>query len=56
MKYTHILWDWNGTLLDDVEISIDCVNIMLEKLGLQKTNLSEYYQMMDFPMHRYYEN
>ncbi len=18
MKYTHVIWDWNGTLLDDV--------------------------------------
>ena len=33
MKYTHILWDWNGTLLDDVMISIDCVNVLLKKMN-----------------------
>lgn len=56
MKYSYILWDWNGTLLDDVDISIDCVNILLDKLGLSKTNREEYYQMMDMPMRKYYEN
>lgn len=56
MKYTHILWDWNGTLLDDVAISIDCVNILLESLNLQKTDLEEYYEMMEIPMKKYYEN
>ena len=56
MKYTHILWDWNGTLLDDVGISIDCVNVLLKKLGKEPTNLQEYYQMMEIPLQKYYEN
>ena len=56
MKYTHILWDWNGTLLDDVGISIDCVNILLKNLKLEPTNLQEYYKMMEIPMRKYYEN
>lgn len=56
MKYTHILWDWNGTLLDDVGISIDCVNILLKNLKLEPTNLQEYYEMMEIPMRKYYEN
>ena len=56
MKYTHILWDWNGTLLDDVEISIDCVNVLLSQLGLEPTDKQEYHKMMDMPMKKYYEN
>lgn len=56
MKYTHILWDWNGTLLDDVGISIDCVNVLLEKLKKEPTDLKEYYQMMEIPLQKYYEN
>ena len=56
MKYTHILWDWNVTLLDDVGISIDCVNILLDSLGLENTNAQEYYKMMEIPMKKYYEN
>lgn len=56
MKYTNILWDWNGTLLDDVMISIDCVNVLLKKLNKKQTNLREYYEMMDIPLKKYYEN
>ena len=29
-----IIWDWNGTLLDDVQVSFDCLNEMLEKYHL----------------------
>ena len=39
MKYTNILWDWNGTLLDDVMISIDCVNVLLKKLNKKQNNI-----------------
>lgn len=56
MKYKNILWDWNGTLLDDVGISIDCVNVLLEKLKKEPTDLKEYYQMMEIPLQKYYEN
>ena len=56
MKYSYVLWDWNGTLLDDVDASIDCVNVLLEKLGLQKTNKDEYFEHMDMPIKKYYEN
>ena len=31
MNYTHIFWDFNGTILDDVQTGIDCVNELLEK-------------------------
>jgi phosphoglycolate phosphatase len=28
-----IAWDWNGTLLDDTDAVLDCVNIVLNKMG-----------------------
>ena len=31
MKY--IIWDWNGTLLDDVALCIDVMNGMLRRRG-----------------------
>ena len=31
MNYKYVVWDWNGTLFDDVQISVDAVNYMLEK-------------------------
>jgi len=30
MKYKYIIWDWNGTLFDDVKISVDTMNIKTE--------------------------
>ena len=29
----YIICEWNGTLFDDVKISVDTMNIMLEKTG-----------------------
>lgn len=54
MKYTHFVWDWNGTLLDDVEVAVDCVNDMLDSLGIKRTCLDEYYEYMDIPLQKYY--
>lgn len=55
IKYTHILWDWNGTLVNDVDISIECVNILLDELGLERTNIDEYKDMMDTDIKKYYK-
>lgn len=29
-----VFWDWNGTLLDDVEFTRGCLNWLLEQHGL----------------------
>ena len=29
MKYECAIWDWNGTLLDDIKLSVDVFNSML---------------------------
>ena len=34
VKYTHIIWDWNGTLLDDYQFCIKIMNEMLKKRGM----------------------
>ena len=30
-----IFWDWNGTLMDDVDFTHSCLNWMLETHGYQ---------------------
>ena len=30
MRPELILWDWNGTLLDDVELCVDALNRLLQ--------------------------
>lgn len=50
-----ILFDWNGTLLDDVCINMEANNFMLEKRGLKKMrSLEEYRNLFEFPVVNYY--
>lgn len=50
-----IFWDWNGTLLDDVDICIRCINHLLEKRKLPLLSREKYLQIFDFPVKTYYE-
>ena len=34
MKYKHLIWDWNGTLLDDTWLCIESINKILLKRGM----------------------
>ncbi len=53
--YTHLVWDFNGTVLDDVRLGIDCVNAMLEKRGLATIpDVDAYHQVFGFPIDDYY--
>ena len=55
MKYSHIIWDFNGTILDDVQTGIDCVNVMLKKRGLKEIpDKQYYYKVFGFPVEEYY--
>jgi len=53
-KYKHIIWDWNGTLLDDAWLCVEILNRMLARRGMKTTTLSEYQQSFDFPVINYY--
>ena len=56
MKYTHILWDFNGTILDDVDVGIESVNALLKKRGLSVVPDADYYRsVFCFPIINYYE-
>ena len=50
-----IFWDWNGTLLDDVSYSIDCLNALLEEYGYpQRYTPDAYREIFGFPIEEYY--
>jgi phosphoglycolate phosphatase len=34
MKYKHIVWDWNGTLLDDRWLCIEAINCVLKSRNM----------------------
>ncbi len=50
-----LFWDWNGTLLDDVNICIQCINQLLERRKLTLLSREKYLQIFDFPVIHYYE-
>lgn len=57
MKYTDIIWDFNGTILDDVEAGIISVNKLLSDRGLPTISDKEYYRsVFTFPIIEYYRS
>ncbi len=52
----NIIWDWNGTLLDDVRISLKSINEELELRGIKKISLSYYREHFSFPVKDFYES
>jgi phosphoglycolate phosphatase len=49
-----IIWDWNGTLLNDTEICIESINLMLEKRNCEPLTKEKYRQIFSFPVRNYY--
>ena len=57
MKYKYIIWDFNGTIIDDVEVGIKSVNPLLAARGLKTLDsLAEYQSVFTFPIKEYYRN
>ena len=55
MRPELILWDWNGTLLDDVALCVDALNRLLERHGyVQRYDLTSYREIFGFPIMDYY--
>ncbi len=49
-----IIWDWNGTLLDDVSACIGAMNVMLKKRDLALLDTEHYRNVFTFPVIDYY--
>ena len=50
-----IIWDWNGTLLDDTEICINGINKLLGARKLPLLDTGKYRDIFTFPVRDYYE-
>jgi len=51
----HIIWDYNGTLLNDIDLCVDMINIVLERRKLPTITKQQYKEVFDFPVKNYYE-
>ncbi len=50
----HIIWDWNGTLFDDVDICVENINWLLRKYNLSEITKEKYREIFTFPVIEYY--
>ena len=56
MKYTDLIWDFNGTILDDIDVCVDIESDMLERRGKPRfKSVDEYYKVFCFPVIEYYK-
>jgi phosphoglycolate phosphatase len=53
-KYSDIIWDWNGTLLNDVELCSQIMNDLLVSRSLPAITLNRYKEIFTFPVKDYY--
>ena len=55
-KYNYILWDWNGTLLDDAAAGVAVINEMLARRKMKTlSGTAEYRRVFCFPVSDYYK-
>lgn len=55
MRPTLVLWDWNGTLLDDVALCVDALNRLLKRHNYpQQYDTTRYRAIFGFPIEDYY--
>ena len=54
MKYSHIIWDWNGTIIDDARLCVDLVNELLDEFNLERVTIAYYLNNFSFPVKSYY--
>jgi len=54
-KYKCVIWDWNGTLLDDLDACLKVMNGILSKRDLPQLSKDRYKEIFCFPVKDYYD-
>ena len=54
-KYETIIWDWNGTILNDVSLCVEITNDVLRERGMKEFDEVAYKNVFGFPIAKYYE-
>jgi len=54
MSQKLIIWDWNGTLLNDVDYAVLTINKVLKKYNLPQVSVELYKDLFCFPVKEYY--
>ena len=57
MPWTYVFWDWNGTLLDDVQTAVDVNNEIFPRFGFPPPgSVADYHRLFRFPVREYYRD
>lgn len=52
--YKHIIWDWNGTIFNDIQLCVELINSVLLKRNLPPLTVEQYRDIFTFPVRNYY--
>lgn len=52
----HIVWDWNGTLLDDLDVVVESVNVGIAEFGLTSIDKDDYRDHFTRPVRAFYDS
>jgi phosphoglycolate phosphatase len=53
-KYKHIIWDWNGTIINDLDLCVELINELLIERRLKTLNAESYREVFTIPVKNYY--
>lgn len=53
-NFKHVIWDWNGTLFNDINLSLNILNNLLQRNNLKSISLEDYRFIFTFPIQDYY--
>jgi len=54
VKFDAVIWDWNGTLLNDVVVVVETINQLLSDRNLPQLTVGKYLDVFTFPVRDYY--
>jgi phosphoglycolate phosphatase len=54
-EHKHIIWDWNGTLVNDTVFCTELLNESLRKYSLPEISVDHYRETFHFPVKSFYE-
>ncbi len=53
-RITAVIWDFNGTLIDDVELATRSINTLLLRRNMEPLTVTAYRRVFGFPLADYY--
>jgi phosphoglycolate phosphatase-like HAD superfamily hydrolase len=54
-RSAHIVWDWNGTLLHDIDVVLEATNASFHEIGIPPITLERYRELFCVPIPQFYQ-